>query len=105
MSAGGVVYEVNISVDLAIFDAYQLWLKNHIAEILALPGFVGATLYRLAPSSADRLELCVHYQLSDEDSLQRYLQEHAPRLRADGLARFGTQFQATRRILHRHVLA
>lgn len=100
-----VIYEVNISVDATIIDAYKAWLKPHIAEILALPGFTGATLYRVDCVGADRIELCVHYQLLSEAHLRAYLQEHAPRLRADGVARFGTQFQATRRVLHTHVLS
>ena len=100
-----VIYEVNVSVDATIIDAYQAWLKTHIAEILALPGFTGAMLYRVDTTDVARVELCVHYQLLSEAHLQRYLEEHAPRLRADGIARFGAHFQATRRILHTHVLS
>lgn len=96
-----IIYEVNVSVDATIIDAYQAWLKDHVAQILALPGFIGASVYRVADASAERVELCVHYSLQDEAHLQRYLAEHAPRLRADGLARFGGQFQATRRVLLR----
>lgn len=95
-----IIYEVNVSVDAAIIDAYHLWLKDHVAEILALPGFLGATIYRVAEPSTEHIELCMHYVVVDQAHLQRYLLEHAPRLRADGLARFGGQFQATRRVLH-----
>lgn len=99
-----IIYEVNVSVDAAIIDAYQAWLSDHVAEIVALPGFLGATRYRVADASAGRVELCVHYSVQDQAHLERYLQAHAPRLRADGIARFGTQFQATRRVLYPHAM-
>jgi hypothetical protein len=43
--------------------------------------------------------LCVQYTLVDASALDAYLREHAPRLRADGVARFGDGFRAHRRIL------
>lgn len=96
-----VIYEVNIDIDGAIHDDYLHWLTAHVAEICALPGFDGAQVLQVAePEPAPgRLQLCVHYRLRDAASLQAYLQEHAPRLRADGVARFGGRFTATRRVL------
>jgi hypothetical protein len=102
-SAGGrkVIYEVNIEVDAAAHDDYRLWLREHIAEILALPGFTGAKIFEVQepPPSAGRIGLCVQYLLNNRESLENYLRDHAPRLRADGVARFGDRFQATRRVL------
>lgn len=102
-SAGGkkVIYEVNIEVDAAAHDDYRVWLRDHIAEILALPGFTGAKVFEVLdpPPSAGRVGLCVQYALQDRASLDDYLRDHAPRLRADGAARFGDRFQATRRVL------
>ena len=43
--------------------------------------------------------LTVHYRLIDEAALQRYLAEHAPRMREEGMRRFGDAFTATRRVL------
>jgi quinol monooxygenase YgiN len=96
------IYEVNIEVDREIADAYLAWLKQHIAEILALPGFIDAhTFDALEPPPAEgRIGLCVQYRLTDAAALDAYLRDHAPRLRADGLARFGERFRAQRRVLH-----
>ena len=96
-----VIYEVNIEVDAAAHDKYRVWLRDHIAEILALPGFAGAKLFEVLepPPSAGRIGLCVQYALKDRAALDEYLRDHAPRLRADGVARFGDRFQATRRVL------
>jgi hypothetical protein len=101
MSVKRVIYEVNIEVDAAAHDDYRAWLRDHIAEILALPGFAGAKVFDVLepPPSAGRIGLSVQYALKDREALDDYLRDHAPRLRADGVARFGDRFQATRRIL------
>jgi antibiotic biosynthesis monooxygenase (ABM) superfamily enzyme len=96
-----VIYEVNIEVDAAAHDDYRAWLREHIAEILALPGFTGAKVFEVLepPPSAGRVGLCVQYAVKDREALDDYVRDHAPRLRADGAARFGGRFQASRRVL------
>lgn len=96
-----LVYEVNLDVDTQVRDAYVAWLDAHAREIVALPGFTGARLFDVSePAPAPgRVALCVQYTLQDEASLARYLHDDAPRMRADGLARFGGRFVATRRVL------
>lgn len=100
MSAG-VVYEVNLDLDAAIQAEYRAWLDAHIAEICALPGFLGASLWEVVePAPAPgRVALSVQYRLVDRAALDAYLELHAPRLRADGQARFGRRFNASRRVL------
>lgn len=98
---GAVVYEVNLDVDSAIAGEYRAWLDAHMAQMLALPGFVSAQVFDVAePVDAGRSAWCVHYRLRDTTALQAYLHEHAPRMRADGAARFGERFRASRRVLH-----
>ena len=96
-----VVYEVNLDLDASIAGDYRTWLEAHIRGILALPGFIGAQLARVdepaAPSG--RVALCVQYTLRDAAALDDYLRDHAPRLRAEGQARFDGRFSAQRRVL------
>jgi hypothetical protein len=96
-----IVYEVNLFVARAIDAEFRTWLDAHVREIVALPGFEGAQVYeRLEPTPAsDELVFCTQYRLRDDAALADYLREHAPRLRADGLARFGDRFRAERRVL------
>lgn len=96
-----IVYEVNLLVQRKIESEYRTWLASHIREILALPGFLGAEVFeRIEPATGpDEFALCVHYQLRDDAALAIYFEQHAPRLRADGVARFGDGFRAERRVL------
>jgi hypothetical protein len=98
----GTLYEVNVRVERAIEQEYRAWLAAHVAEILLLPGFLSAQLYEIVTDASDaqlHFQLCVHYVLKDREALNHYLDAHAPRLRAQGVERFGNRFNATRRIL------
>jgi hypothetical protein len=96
-----IVYEVNLFVRAEIEAAYREWLHAHVQEIVALPGFLGAQVFeRREPApAAGEFALCIHYRLRDAQALKDYFREHAPRLRADGSARFGDRFRAERRVL------
>jgi antibiotic biosynthesis monooxygenase (ABM) superfamily enzyme len=96
-----IVYEVNLVVQRRIEAEYRAWLAGHIDEILALPGFLGAEVFeRVEPvAGPDEFALCVHYRLAGAAALAEYFAEHAPRLRADGVDRFGGGFRADRRVL------
>ncbi|GAB3346678.1 DUF4286 family protein [Lysobacter tyrosinilyticus] len=98
---GAVVYEVNIDLEAGLRDEYLAWLREHVDEICALPGFLGARLLEVTdpPAEAGRASLCVQYRLSGPAALGAYLSDHAPRLRAEGQARFGGRFTASRRVL------
>ena len=74
-------------------------------EILELDGFTGAQLEREvavpASDTSDTVRFCARYTLTDLDSLNAYFAHHAPRLREDGLRRFGGNVRASRRVLER----
>jgi len=96
----GLVYEVGADVDAGIGDDYLRWLGPHVAEILALPGFTGAEVFEVVdPALPDTLRICIRYRLADAAALQAYLATHAPRLRADGIARFGARVRMQRRVM------
>lgn len=97
----GLIYEVNLSVDTEIADEYRLWLMAHVQEMLALPGFTAARILETvdATTDTDEIALCTQYELVDQQALDDYLRLHAARMRAQGVARFGDRFRASRRVL------
>jgi hypothetical protein len=96
-----ILYLVELDVDATVAAAYRAWLAGHVREMLTLPGFVAAEIFerREPPVAAGRIALCVHYRLASAADLERYLREDAPRLRAQGTARFGDKFSARRQVL------
>jgi hypothetical protein len=97
----GLLYEVNLFVEAALAPAFADWLDAHVRAIRALPGFTGAAvLRRLEPAAeAGEVAFCAQYWLRDRAAFDDYLGAHAPAMRADGVARFGTRFRAERRVL------
>ena len=98
-----VVYEVNLEFDVAIAAAYRAWLATHVREILALPGFVSAQVHEVVDPlpTAGRVGLSVRYLVRDLQALEDYQREHAARLRAEGLERFGEEGVRIRRRVRR----
>lgn len=95
-----IVYEVTLDIDAAIANEYRAWLNRHTGELLALPGFLDARILDLLePAAPGRIGLCVQYTLRDRAAYEGYLRDHAERVRANGIARFGDRFTATRRLL------
>lgn len=91
-----VLYEVRLVPKAEIAVEFLAWLRTHVAQVRALPGFEDAQIYR---EEGDGTVYVVHYRLPDRAALQRYFDKFATRMRADGLARFPDQFQASRRVL------
>jgi len=86
-----VTYEVSAVVRPDLVDAYETYMRRHIVELLATGSFLGATLSR-APGNAYR----IRYEAPDRQSVDRYVAEHAPRLREDFAAHFPDGVEVSR---------
>jgi hypothetical protein len=95
----GVIYEVDLDVDARIAGPFDTWLRDHIADLLQLEGFQSAEILAPESDSPDRVRRTVHYRLRDQVALDAYLRDHAPRMRAQGIERFGDRYTARRRVL------
>jgi hypothetical protein len=98
VAAAPVIYEVNLVPEPAIEGEFDDWLHEHVRDMLALPGFIDATISRVEQADGPAART-VHYELQDRAALEQYLADHAPRMRQHGIDRFGERFKATRRIL------
>ena len=97
-----LIYEVTLDLDPDIQFEYDAWLEDHVAEMLTIPGFLSAEISRIDPQEDqhdDWPRRCVRYRVASQEVLADYLQNHAPRMRALGVEKFGDQFRARRRIL------
>jgi len=94
-----VVYEVNLEADADIAGPFDTWLRDHIADMLQFEGFRSAEILDDPSAPAGRIRRIVQYRLRDRAALDDYLANHAPHMRAQGVARFGDRFSAGRRVL------
>jgi hypothetical protein len=94
-----VIYEVECSLDPSIVEAFDAWLPGHVRQVLACEGFIGAEIQAPAdPEPGQPVVRRTQYRLRNRAALERYLEQDAPRLRADA-AHFGDAAVFTRRIL------
>lgn len=99
-SATPVIYEVALEVDPAIVVAYDTWLEGHMRRVLEQEGFESGHVFRSDETVADGWQRrIVHYHVRSAADLDRYLEQAASTLRAEGLDKWGDRFRATRRIL------
>jgi hypothetical protein len=74
-----VTYEITAEVALEITDRYERYMReHHIPDLLRTGCFSGASLSMSGPG-----RYRVRYEAASEEALERYLTEHAERLRAD----------------------
>jgi hypothetical protein len=99
ISTHGPVYEVTLSIDRDIADEFDLWLEQHVREMLELPGFVSAETFRVDAESPDRAGRTVHYLMESEQALEAYLSGPAGEMRRSGALRFGNRITTSRRVL------
>lgn len=94
-----IVYEVNLTIERAIFSSFQVWLKKHVQDMVQLPGFVSASILKQEQEpSAEQHKLTVHYQLESREALATYFNDYAAGMREEGVRLFGQQYVADRRV-------
>lgn len=93
-----LTYEVNVTVEPEAFDAFRAYLLDqHMQEVVEAGRFVKSTLF----VEQDTHTLVVQYEVNAMADMDRYLSDHAPRMRDDAIARFGGKFTASRRFLEK----
>lgn len=71
-------------------DAYLTWLAEGHVEAVIEGGAISGSIVRIDdPAEPFRVE--TRYLFAGRDDLDTYVRDHAPALRADGLARFGPE--------------
>jgi len=88
-----VTYEVTALVRPDLVHAYEGYMRRHIPELLATGRFVSATFAR---TSEHRYR--IRYEARDQASVDRYIAEDAPRLRADFAEHFPKGVEVSREI-------
>lgn len=95
----GPVYEVTLSVDAEIAEAFDIWLAGHVTEMLQIAGFVSARVYAADDADDGRIVRVVHYVLESDADLAQYLAGPAELMRQSAIEHFADRFSVSRRVL------
>ncbi len=92
------IYEVECQLDPDIVADYDAWLPGHVRDVLACPGFHGASIEMPETPPGERQRRRVRYRVESAAALDHYLENDATRLRAETAQRFGGRVQCERRV-------
>lgn len=89
-----VTYEITATVDTGLVEAYERYMRQrHIPDVLATGYFQRAAFACAGPG-----RYRIRYDAPSADDLDRYLAQHAPRLREDFASHFPTGATLSREV-------
>jgi len=92
-----IIYNVTVNVDESVHDEWLHWIKIHIPQVLATGKFTEAKLTKvLIEEELGGVTYSIQYRAKSRRDLNDYYQNHADRLRQDGLKRFADKTLAFR---------
>ncbi len=96
--ASSLIYEVECELDPDVAADYDAWLPGHVREVLACPGFHGASIETPETPPGERPRRRVRYRVESAAALDTYLENDATRLRTLTAERFGGRVHCERRV-------
>lgn len=93
-----ILYNVTINIHESVHDQWMRWMQEkHIADVLATGKFSAARMVKvLVEEDMGGITYSIQYTTDSKETLQRYYDEDAPRLREEGLQLFGDKMLAFR---------
>lgn len=94
-----LIYEVECELDPDIVADYDAWLPGHVQDVLACAGFLDASIETRVVPPGEAPRRLIRYRVESAEALDRYLGNHAARLRTETARRFGGRVRCLRRVL------
>ena len=93
-----IIYNVTINIHESVHDQWLNWMQQkHISDVLATGKFSSARIVKvLVAEEMGGTTYSVQYTTDSKETLEKYYQEDAPRLRDEGLQLFGDKMLAFR---------
>jgi hypothetical protein len=95
----GPVYEVTFNVDREIVDQFDAWLKQHVEDMLRLPGVYQAEVFEEQEDDDGRARRVLQFFFSGYPELEGYISEQAAVDRQSAVDRFNGRFGIKSRVL------
>jgi hypothetical protein len=93
-----IIYNVTTNIHESVHDQWMTWMQEkHINDVLATGKFSSARMVKvLIEEEMGGVTYSIQYTTENKETLQRYYDEDAPRLRDEALALFGDKMLAFR---------
>ena len=92
-----IIYNVTVNIDHSIHNKWLQWMQNkHISDVLATGLFNNARFVKVLVQEDEGATYSVQFFSDSKEKLDEYYQNHAPKLRQEGLELFGDKMLAFR---------
>jgi hypothetical protein len=93
-----IIYNVTTNIHESVHDQWMIWMQEkHINDVLATGKFSSARMVKvLIEEEMGGVTYSIQYITENKETLQRYYDEDAPRLREEAMALFGDKMLAFR---------
>ena len=93
-----IIYNVTTNIHESVHDQWMTWMQEkHINDVLATGKFSSARMVKvLIEEEMGGVTYSIQSTTENKETLQRYYDEDAPRLREEALALFGDKMLAFR---------
>ncbi|HPW97429.1 MAG TPA: DUF4286 family protein [Flavobacterium sp.] len=93
-----IIYNVTINIHESVHDQWMIWMHHkHIHDVLNTGKFTSARMVRvLVDEEMGGMTYAVQFTTDCKETLQKYYDEDAPKLREEGMQLFGEKMLAFR---------
>ena len=93
-----ILYNVTINIHESVHDQWMKWMQEkHINDVLATGKFSSARMVKvLVEEEMGGITYSIQYTTDSKETLERYYQEDAPKMREEGQSLFGDKMLAFR---------
>jgi hypothetical protein len=99
-----IIYNVTVTIDEALREAYKDWmLTTHIPDVLQTGYFLGYQFHEMLEPAPEpgTTTFSVQYRCESWEKYQAYQQRSAPQLKQAVIDKFGDRFAAFRSVMRR----
>lgn len=93
-----IIYNVTTNIHESVHEKWMIWMQHkHIPEVLATGKFSSARMVRvLIEEEMGGTTYSVQYTTDSKETLQKYYEEDAPKLRDEAIQLFGDKMLSFR---------
>jgi phosphoribosylamine-glycine ligase len=93
-----IIYTVTVNIHESVHDKWFSWMQEkHIADVLATGKFTSARMVKvLIEEEMGGVTYSIQFTTDNKETLQKYYEEDAPKMREEGLRLFGDKMLAFR---------
>ncbi|MBC7863177.1 MAG: DUF4286 family protein [Bacteroidia bacterium] len=94
------IYNVTVNIEDSVKTEWIEWMRaKHIPDVIATGCFLSHRICKLLAVEDQGATYCIQYFFNTMEDLNRYQEQHAPRLQKDHMEKYGSKAVAFRTLM------